>query len=80
MAISDNADGLPISVYITSTASPHHEVTALAEATLSAKCFVTDEKLERLIGEDKAYDSDPLDERLAMEYDNIEMISPHRGG
>jgi transposase len=33
---------------------------------------------EHLLG-DKAYDSDPLDERLAMEY-GIEMISPHRGG
>jgi transposase len=73
MAISDNV-GLPISIHIAS-ASPH-EVT-LAEATLS-KCFVTaNEKPERLIGEDKAYDSDPLDERLAIEY-GIEMISPHR--
>jgi transposase len=69
---ADSADGLPISIYIAS-ASPH-EVT-LAEATLS-KCFVTDEKPERLIG-DKAYDSDPLDERLAIEY-GIELISPHR--
>jgi hypothetical protein len=67
MAISDSADGLPISVYVTS-ASPHHEVTALAEPTLSAKCFVTDEKPECLIGEGKAYDSDPLDEKLAIEY------------
>lgn len=72
MAISDNADGLPISIHITS-ASPH-EVT-LAEATLS-KCFITDEKPERLIG-DKAYDSDSLDERLAIEY-GVELISPHR--
>jgi transposase len=77
MAISDNADGLPISVYITSTASPHHEVT-LDEATFS-KCFVTDEKPERLIGEDKAYDSDPLVERLDIEY-GVELISPHIGG
>jgi hypothetical protein len=77
MAISDNADGLPISVYVAS-ASPHHEVTTLAEATLS-KCFVSNEKPERLICGDKAYDSDPLDERLAVEY-GIEMISPHRGG
>jgi transposase len=71
MAISDNV-GLPISIYVTS-ASPH-EVT-LAEATIS-KCFITDEKPERLIG-DKAYDSDPLDERLAIEY-GVEMISPHK--
>jgi hypothetical protein len=75
--ISDNADGLPISIYIASTASAHHEVTALAETTISTKCFVSNEKPERLIGEDKAYDSDPLDERLAMEY-AVELISPHR--
>jgi transposase len=71
-AISHNV-GLPISIYVTPTASPH-KVTTLAEATLS-KCFITDEKPERLIG-DKAYDSDPLDEKLAIEY-GIEMISPH---
>jgi transposase len=71
MAISYNA-GIPVSVYVAS-ASPH-EVT-LAETTIS-KCFVADEKPERLIG-DKAYDSDPLDEKLAVEY-GIEMISPHR--
>jgi transposase len=75
MAISDSI-GLPISVYISSAASPHHEVTALAEATIS-KCFVSNEKPERLIGEDKAYDSDPLDERLALEY-GVEMISTHK--
>jgi hypothetical protein len=73
MAISDNADGLPISIYVTSTAS-HHEVI-LDEATIS-KCFITDEKPERVIG-DKAYDSDPLDERLAIEY-GVELISPHK--
>jgi transposase len=73
MAISDST-GLPISIYVTSTASPH-EVT-FAEATIS-KCFITDEKPERLIGEDKAYDSDPLDEKLAIEY-GVEMISPHK--
>jgi hypothetical protein len=78
MAISDSA-GLPISVHITSTASPHHEATTLTEATLSTKCFVADEKPEHLVVGDKAYDSDPLDERLAVEY-SIEMISPHRGG
>jgi transposase len=53
------------------SATPH-EVT-LVEATL-ATCFV-DEQPERLIG-DKAYDSDPLDERLADE--GIELIAPHR--
>jgi hypothetical protein len=74
MTISDNA-GLPISIYVTSVASPH-EVT-LAEATIS-KCFVSNEKPEHLIG-DKAYYSDPLDEKLAVEH-RVEMISPHRGG
>jgi transposase len=72
MAISDST-GLPISVYIAS-ASPH-EVTSLAEATVS-KCFVFNEKPERIIG-DKAYDSDPLDEKLAIEY-GVELIAPHR--
>jgi hypothetical protein len=73
--ISDSADGLTISVYVTSTASPHHEV-ALAETTLSTECFVSNEKPERIIG-DKANDSDPLDERLAIEY-AVELISSHR--
>jgi transposase len=35
-----------------------------------------DELPERLIG-DRAYDSDPLDERLAEQ--GIELIAPHRG-
>jgi IS4 transposase len=78
MAISDNADGLPISVYVTSTASPHHEVTTLAEATISAKCFVSNQKPQHLVVGNKACDSDPLDEKLAIEY-GIEMLSPHRG-
>ena len=74
MAISDSAAGLPITIYVTSTASPH-EVT-FAEATIS-KCFITtNEKPERLIG-DKAYDSDSLDEKLAIEY-AVELISSHR--
>jgi hypothetical protein len=67
MAISDSTDSLPISVYILSTASPHHEVS-FAEATVPTKCFVSNEKREHLIGGDKAYDNDPLDERLAIEY------------
>jgi transposase len=37
-----------------------------------------DELPERLIG-DKAYDSDPLDEKLATEY-GIELIAPNRRG
>jgi ribosomal protein L34 len=71
MAVADSA-GLPVAVHVTS-ASPH-EVT-LVEETL-AKCFVTDKNPARLIG-DKAYDSDQLDFRLAVEH-GIEMIAPHR--
>jgi transposase len=71
MAILDGA-GLPIAIHVTS-ASPH-EVT-LAETTLS-KCFIANEKPERLIG-DKAYDSDPLDVKLAINYE-VELIAPHR--
>jgi transposase len=36
---------------------------------------VVDDRPEHLIG-DKAYDSDPLDERLASQ--GIELIAPHR--
>ncbi len=55
MAISDST-GLPaVSVYIASTASPHHEVI-LDEATISTKCFVFNEKPEHLVVGDKAYD------------------------
>lgn len=48
----------------------------LVEATLEA-CFL-DELPQRLVG-DKAYDSDPLDARLAEER-NVELITPHRSG
>ena len=72
MAVADG-NGLPVSVHVASTASPH-EVT-LAEETI-AKCFVTDENPARLIG-DKAYDSDVPDYRLAVEH-GIELIAPHR--
>jgi len=70
MGLAD-AGGLPLAVSATS-ASPH-EVT-LVDATLEA-CFL-DELPERLIG-DKAYDSDPLDARLAEER-CVEMIAPHK--
>jgi transposase len=70
MAVADRA-GLPIAVGVGS-ASPH-EVT-LVDATLDAR-FI-DELPQRLIG-DRAYDSDPLDERLAEK--GVEMIAPHRG-
>jgi len=70
MAISDRA-GLPIAAGIAS-ASPH-EVT-LVEETIENSFIPYDPT--RLIG-DKAYDSDPLDERLWNER-GIEMISPHK--
>ena len=69
MAMADRA-GLPIAIYLES-ASPH-EVT-LVEATLASRFIAA--KPERLIG-DRAYDSDPLDERLREQ--GIEMIAPHR--
>ena len=69
MAIADRF-GLPIAIHI-SSASPH-EVT-LVERTLASR-FTPDEPA-RLIG-DKAYDSDPLDERLRQR--RIELIAPHR--
>ena len=72
MAIADGR-GLPLAVTIAS-ASPG-EVT-LVEQTLNAQ-FLT-ESPARLIG-DKAYDSDQLDARLAVEWD-VEMIAPNRGG
>lgn len=50
-----------------------HEVT-LAESTLDAAWV--DEAPHKLIG-DRAYDSDPLDERLA-EQRGIESIAPHK--
>ena len=70
MAIADRR-GLPIAVGIAS-ASPH-EVT-LVEETIDA-CFL-EHAPDRLIG-DRAYDSDPLDDRLREER-GIELIAPHR--
>lgn len=69
MAVADSL-GLPVAVSATS-ATPH-EVT-LVEPTLQAS-FV-EEKPQRLVG-DRAYDSDPLDERLVAE--GIAMLAPHR--
>ncbi len=60
MALADRA-GLPLAIHIES-ASPH-EVT-LVEPTLAAN--VIDTPPEHLIG-DKAYDSDPMDARLAAD-------------
>jgi transposase len=69
MVIADAA-GLPLAVHTTS-ASPH-EVT-LVEATLDETLTVG--RPQRLIG-DRAYDSDPLDQRLAAQ--GVELIAPHK--
>src|SRR5262245_35606782 len=69
MVIADAA-GLPLAVHAAS-ASPH-EIT-LVEATLAQS--VTLGRPQRLIG-DRAYDSDPLDQRLAAQ--GIALIAPHR--
>jgi transposase len=69
MAIADAA-GLPLAVH-TDSASPHE--VALVDATIDET--VTIGLPKRLVG-DRAYDCDPLDERLAE--DGIELIAPHR--
>ena len=69
MVIAD-ATGLPLAVHTTS-ASPH-EVT-LVEATLDETLTVG--RPRRLVG-DRAYDSDPLDRRLAAQ--GVELIAPHK--
>jgi IS5 family transposase len=68
--LSAYAHGVPLALSVHS-ASPHE--TKLVESTLEAR-FVADLP-ERLIG-DKAYDSDPLDEKLAEQ--GVELIAPHR--
>ena len=69
MAVADSA-GTPIAIH-TASASPH-EIT-LIEGTIEQR-FTADPP-ERLIG-DRAYDSDPLDAKLADQ--GIELIAPHR--
>lgn len=69
MAIAEG-ESLPVAVQIGS-ASPHE--VKYAESTLDAR-FV-DELPENLIG-DKAYDSDPLDQRFAER--GVPLIAPHR--
>lgn len=69
MAIADS-HGLPIAVRVTS-ASPNE--STLVEDTLAQRH--TTALPQRLIG-DKAYDSDPLDEKLR--HHGIEMIAPNR--
>ena len=71
MAITDGSS-YPIAIGI-SSASPH-EVT-LVEDTV--KQILTTYVPVRIIG-DKAYDSDPLDNRLKRQ--GIELIAPHRRG
>ena len=70
MAITD-AYGLPVACDIQS-ASPHE--LKLVEATIKSR-FIT-KTPKRLIG-DKAYDSDPLDERLRQKH-GVELIAPHK--
>jgi transposase len=62
---------LPLAVNVDS-ASPHE--SQLLDETLAGSFL--DELPARLIG-DKAYDSDPLDERLRREWD-IDLIAPNR--
>lgn len=69
MAVADGA-GFPVAVSVGS-ASPHE--VRLVEKTLENR--LVDDKPERLIG-DRAYDSDPLDERLAGQ--GILLIAPHK--
>jgi transposase len=71
MAVADHA-GLPVAVSVGS-AAPHKAKATLVETALEAR-FV-EERPERLVG-DKAYDSDPLDERPAVQ--GIQMMTPHR--
>ena len=69
MAVADGA-GFPVAVSVGS-ASPHE--VRLVEDTLDKR--LVDEHPERLIG-DRAYDSDPLEEKLAAR--GISLIAPHK--
>lgn len=62
---------LPLAINVDS-ASPHE--SQLLDETLAGSFL--DELPARLIG-DKAYDSDPLDERLLRDWD-IDLIAPNR--
>src|ERR1017187_3254606 len=70
MAIADR-HGLPVACCVTS-ASPHE--SKLVEATVAQR--FTRAKPERMIG-DRAYDSDPLDQRLRQKH-GIRLIAPHK--
>jgi transposase len=71
MAVVDRS-GLPLAIDI-ETASPHE--SKLLEQLLRQSFLRRGDKPRFLIG-DKAYDSDPLDERLAKR--GITLIAPHR--
>jgi transposase len=70
MAIAD-ASGLPVAIDIQS-ASPHE--IKLVEAAIKSRFIKRAPK--RMIG-DKAYDSDPVDQRLLKEH-GTELIAPHK--
>lgn len=70
MAIADR-HGLPIGISVAS-ASPHE--TKLVETTLEQR--FTREVPALMIG-DKAYDSDPLDEKLEDKY-GTQLVAPHK--
>jgi transposase len=70
MAIADG-HGLPFAVHVAS-ASPHE--TKLVEPTLEQRFLK--ETPERMIG-DRAYDSDPLDQRIQQRY-GVQLIAPHK--
>ncbi len=53
----------------------HHMKSPLLQQ-LSPSVFVSNEKPEHLLG-DRAYDSDPLDARLAVDHE-VELIAPQR--
>ena len=69
MAVADGA-GFPVALSVGS-ASPHE--IKLVEKTLGDR--LVNENPERLIG-DRAYDSDPLDKKLAEQ--GIFLIAPHK--
>jgi hypothetical protein len=71
MAIADGR-GLPFAVDVAS-ASPYE--TKLVEPTLEQRFLK--ETPERMIG-DRAYDSDPLDQRIQKRYGVHQLIAPHK--
>ncbi len=70
MAITDR-HGFPVAIHLARAGA--HEIT-LAEITVRQRFLRA--APQRLIG-DKAFDSDPLDQRLLRRY-GVELIAPHR--